>query len=546
MRSRNLIILALIVAAIAAYIFLYERNQLTTEELQERADKIFPDLALDELQTIEIRNTHGKFRIERSGEDWRLLEPIEFPADSPSVSSLVNSLTNLEVERSLTTDEVDLGSYGLDAPEMSVKLVNKDGGRFALEVGEKTALGSNRAVRRDTENTILFCAGWFTNDLDRELEAWRSKDVVEVFADGLASLQLVAGADRIHAVREGEGWRLLEPQDDIADRDHIRNLVSDLNGLRVEEFLDAAVDPAELALDPPQYQPTMVRTEGADPVRLDFGASREQNGATQVACRRDGRDSFWVSDGAAIRLSKAPVLWRSKKIYAFDSWDAESIVLTAGDQQITIERDEGLWKLPDGGEPDYTAIQERLSKLAALEAVEFDLVSPGTEEMGRVELGFEPDEEGGEPDIIRYSFHRPLTEGGQAMVVVSNRSTVMSVESTAVEEILSDLDALVNNPVFQQLTEIRIIHCGKEGFLHLFQYFNRDIPLKCNAVITSIWGPGLCFRDEVCYRSQCSHTCQFYGFIRKYRKVSQLPCLEIFNLFMEPSCANIHLFLENS
>jgi hypothetical protein len=442
MRSRNLIILVLIVAAVAAYIFLYERHQLTTDDRQERAGKIFPDLILDEIQTIEMRNTHGEFRIERSGDDWRLLEPMEFPADSSSVSSLVNSLSNLDEDRSLSTNEVELGAYGLDAPEMSVALITKDGERLALDIGEKTPLGSKRAVRRGSENDILICAGWFINDLDKELDAWRSKDVVEVFADDLASLQVVAGADRIHAVREGEAWRLLEPIEDLADRDHLRNLVSDLNGLQIEEFLDGELDPAELDLDPARYQLTLVRTEGANPVRLEFGVSREENGATQVACRRDGRDSFWVSDRATVRLSKAPVLWRSKKVYGFDTWDAESIVLTVGDQQLSLERDKGLWTLSDGGEPDYTAVQERLTKLAALEAVDFDLVAPATKEMGRIEIGFEADEEGGEAEIIHYSFHRPMTEGGQATVVVSSRNTVMSVDAATVEEVLSDLDAL--------------------------------------------------------------------------------------------------------
>jgi hypothetical protein len=442
MRSRNLIILALIVVGIGAYIFLYERHQLTTDELEERADKLFPDLVSEEVEGIEIRNSHGEFRFERSGDDWRLVEPIEFEASSSSVSSLLNSLGNLEVERSLSTDEVELEAHGLDAPEMSVKLVNAEGEAFMLEVGRKSALGSNRAVRRGTEDNILLCSGWFTNDLDKELEEWRSKDVVEVFADDLASFQLVAGSDRIHALREGEAWRLLEPLEDIADREHIRSLVSDLNGLQIREFLDGDVDLAELGLDPAQYRLTLVRSEGADPVRLDFGATREQDGSTQVACRRNGSDSFWVTDGAATRLSKAPVLWRSKKVNEFDSWDAESMTLSAGDQRIVIEREEGLWKLPEGGEPDYTAVQQRLSKLAELEAAEFDLLDPATEEMGRIELVFEAEDEGGVPEIIRYTFYRPLTEDGQSMVVVSNRRTVMSVETAAVEEILSDLDAL--------------------------------------------------------------------------------------------------------
>lgn len=445
MKPRNLIILALVVAAVGAYILLYERHQPTSDEARERAEMVFPDLDRDSVTSLEVRNSHGEFRLVKSGDDWRLTEPIDFPADSPTVGSLLSSLGNLREERRLSPAEVDPSAYGLETPALSVVAETAEGRRFALDVGDEMPLGSNRAVRREGADDILLCPGYFATDLDKELDDWRSRDVVDVATDDLASLQVASGNDRIQVVRSNDDWRLVEPIQDLADRDHVSNLISNLNGLRIEQFLDNDVDPAELGLDEPEYRVTLVRTEGATPSQLEFGRTREEDGASQVACRRDGSEYFWVNDVAATRLAKAPVLWRSPKVYAFDSWDAERLTISAAGTEVELTRNEGLWTSADGGTLDYGAVQDRLSKLANLEAREFDLTAPGTPEIGRVELELKAasgaDES--EPLAVSYAFYGPMEEGGDALVTVSTRGTVMSVDAETVQEILADPTLLV-------------------------------------------------------------------------------------------------------
>jgi hypothetical protein len=443
MRSRNLIILALVVVALGAYIYFHERHQPTTEERRQQADTVFPDLDRDEVAGVEIHNTHGTFRIVKRGEEWRLVEPIDFPADAPAVSSLLGSLEGLKAERTLAEGEVDPAAYGLDAPSLSVTLSTADGKTSSLEVGNETALGSNRAVRRTGERSVILVGGWFVRDLDKALEQWRSRDLVELGADEVAALTVLAGADRIQLVRQGEDWRLLEPLEDVADRDHARNLIADLEALRVEEFLDSPPPAAELGLDAPAYRITIVRSSGGAPISLDFGSSRERDGRTQIACRRNATDLFWVDDRAAIRLAKAPVLWRSKTVAPFDTWDAERVTITAGDRSVTLERKDGMWAAPEGGEVEYGEIQDRLAALAALEAVDFDLVEPATPAAGTVELELKAPGDDAEPQRLSFSFHRPLVEGGLALVRVSGRSTVMSVAASQVEQILADPEGLV-------------------------------------------------------------------------------------------------------
>jgi hypothetical protein len=76
----------------------------------------------------------------------------------------------------------------------------------------------------------------------------------------------------------------------------------------------------------------LLRATGDSPTVLELGASRDSNGTTQVACRRDGSELFWVSAGARASLGRAPVRWQSAVVYRFDSWDVEGVTSAAGEE----------------------------------------------------------------------------------------------------------------------------------------------------------------------------------------------------------------------
>ena len=443
MKSKNLLILAAIVLVVAAYVFFFERHQPTSEEARDRAEKVLQDFDRDAVISIEIEGGNGRVRLERTGEEWRLREPLDYPADTSKVSSTLASLANLEADRRLGADEIDPAAYGLDEPDLSVEMRTAEDEVIALVIGDEMPLGSKRALRLGEGGEIVLASGWFVNDLDREVDEWRSREVVDVSVDQVASIDIEASGDHIKAVRVNDEWKLLSPLEDLADPDHLLALVSELDSLRIEEFLSEGVSPADLGLDAPEYEIVLVRSDGLEPLRLDLGATRDGEGGTEVACRRGDSEYFWALDRVRTRLSKAPVLWRAKKVGAFDTWDAAGLVMSRSEATVRLERENGMWRFADdGAEVDQGEVQDRLSKLAGLEATDFDLVAPLTAEMGRIGVALPAGGEEPEAPTLSFTFFEPLTEGGRAMVRVSGRETVMGIDAAAVEAILGDLEGL--------------------------------------------------------------------------------------------------------
>lgn len=446
MKPRNLIILALVVMVIGAYIMLVERHRPTSDEVEAQAEKLLRGFDRDDVIGIVIDRVAGRVRLEKVGEDWHLREPLDFPADDSVVSSTLGTLADLEAERRLPAAEVDVTEFGLDQPSATVILSSADGSDITFSIGDELPLGSKRALRLAGADEIVIAAGYFMTSIGREVDDWRSREVVNIAADEVASIDIEAGGDSIRAARLGDDWRLLQPLEDVADRDHLRGLISDLDSMRIEEFIDGVVDPAELGFEAPAYEVLVIRSDGDEPFRLALGITREADGETEVACRRGDGEYFWASDRVTARLAKAPVLWRSKKVAPFETWDVEGLALTRGESVVDLSRSAGTWQFADGAAADLTAVQERLRSLSDLEATDYDLVDPPTAELGRAEIEMEADDDSAAPRILTFTFFQPLAEGGRAAVRVSGRDTVMGVELSDVEEILDDLEGLRPDP----------------------------------------------------------------------------------------------------
>lgn len=442
MRSRNLIILAFVAVALGVFIFFVERHRPTTDARLERADRLFQELDGDTIVALELETSHGPILLAKTDDEWRLVEPLGYPADAAVVKTLIDAIANLDVERTLPVGEVAPGDYGLDAPDLGVTLVDSRGGRFSLAVGDEAPLGSNRAVLRGNEEAIILVPGFFVASLDKGADQWRSRDVVDLLEHDLESVEIETAEDRIRVEQVGGRWQLREPLADLADPDQIRSLISELNTLRVSEFLSDDVDGGELGLDSPAYRVRLKPRDSDDQVTLELAAATEEAGT--VVCRRDGSDLFRVPSSIAIRLSKAPVLWRSDKVWPLVSWDVAKVEVSVDDEDLVFDKIEDpdlgkIWRFADGSEVDNAELNRRLSALADLEVREYDLVLPPTRVMGSVILVLDDD---GGAEGLTYTFFAPLEEGGHAAVRVSSRNNVMGIDAVSAETIVGNLDSL--------------------------------------------------------------------------------------------------------
>ena len=442
MSNRSFAYLAAAVLALGVFIWFFERHEPTTDEAEQQENKVFSNLTANDIQGLKVRNAHGLFDFARDTRGgWRLTAPLEGAADAFAVDGVISSVLELEVDRTLGSDEVDAAAYGLEAPELAVTLITTEGARQQLLIGDTAPLGGKRAISRG-DGDILLTSGAFASGLNKELDEWRSRNLVEARLADLVSIEITTGGDSIDAVKVGEDWRLRSPITDLADSELLRTFVTDITSVRIESFVDGEVDSEGLGLTRPRHHIMLVPADGGEGATLDFGSTREVDGNTQVVCRRNGKDVFWVNNRAETVLGKAPVRWREPRVRPFETWDAAGLALVTGDDSLTLRRSSGLWTFEDGEQADATSVQERLTALAGLEAVDFDLMDLGTVELGRATVALD---ETGSKTLV-FVFSEPLGEGGNVLVRVTGREVLMSVQPDDVEHIFGNLAGLRRAP----------------------------------------------------------------------------------------------------
>src|SRR5207245_6257075 len=104
------------------------------------------------LTGIDLGYPDREIELKKGDQGWRLVKPVDAPADDTAVKGLVNTLADAEVQRTLDEAPQDPAAFGLDKPSPLVKLSVKSGAEPPpIAVGKNTAIGAKSYVRKGDE-----------------------------------------------------------------------------------------------------------------------------------------------------------------------------------------------------------------------------------------------------------------------------------------------------------------------------------------------------------------------------------------------------------
>jgi hypothetical protein len=173
-----------------------------------------------------------------------------------------------------------------------------------------------------------------------------------------------------------------------ADADAVEGLLSDLQYLRADEFVDAPADDAQLGLDAPWLSAELA-LESGDPLRLAVGATREDRRVVRGSAGR----VFEIAGSRLESLPRTLEAYRWKQLASFASEDAAQLELRfqePGAEPVTIlgtpDEAEGWKTAPEAMAPGKAS--RLVSELSGLRAEEVAADAMGDAE--RAALGLAP------------------------------------------------------------------------------------------------------------------------------------------------------------
>src|SRR5215510_10900000 len=205
----RVLVLGVLVAALGAYLWLYELPKAQREGKKEKL------VAVDKDAVTGITLVYPDREIELHREDgtWRLVRPVQAPAD--------------------------LAPFGLDKPTVTARLTLKDGSQPPLVVvGKNTAIGGKTYVRKDDEPKLYLTTSSIGFGLNKQVKDLRDKQILTFKDDDVTRVEIReqsgqgaalvrAGKDAKEAATKDAAWTV-DPGDHPADPTEVRSYLSSL------------------------------------------------------------------------------------------------------------------------------------------------------------------------------------------------------------------------------------------------------------------------------------------------------------------------------
>jgi len=448
-RPKTLLVLALVVAALAAFIAFFERDVPSTDERKANEKKVFR-VEADDITGLAIDWSGGHVELERDAKtepakgeasalpptrEWRLTAPMTARGDRSLADKLAGSLSRLEIERQL--DGAARADVGLEPPRGRVTWKSSKA-QGTLELGGDIPASSDLVAAVAGSDRLLVLAKSIVGDLDRAPGDWRAKEVLPGSRDDIERVRVVpaGGGEEVVLAKKGDGFSIERPIADLADADSVDPLLSDLTSLKVETFLDAPLAPEVepgLAGGPGRIELSLKGK--SDPFVVEIGSTVPGGDLRYV---RAGGQTFEARTKLADAIGRAAGDWRSKRWSAFESWKIEHLKASDGVGAIDLARSAGDW-LRDGKKIPYTEVGDLIYAVTSARA---DRLLAGAEaaavplEHPRLTLVF-ADANGGE-ETLTVGDERP--DGVPARA--SGRQVVLLLPKKSVDDVLAKLAAV--------------------------------------------------------------------------------------------------------
>jgi hypothetical protein len=409
-RPRTLLILFLVVAALSAFVWFYERDLPGSDERAKQGKKLL-DLKKDDVTALTLERPGRDVRLERAAApkpprpaatkavdetvaaesapaDWRMTRPIRAAADGLAVAGLVESLVGLDKERTL--EHPDRRALGLDSPQATVRLETSRGAKV-LAFGAKVPTSGEVMVAVEGDPRAYAVADSVLTTLERDPGEWRDKQIFRGDRERIDRISLAGPAGGIVLARRGDAFWIESPPAarDRADRDLVDSLLGDLTALRADRFVDdAAKTPARtlngMGLAPPRGAVEVVQKGDPRPFRLELGgaaptpspapAPTEPPGAppppppAPAVYARSGDEVFETAQsGLAAAVGRSAADWRSKALSGLQVYQVDGARVTDAAGTLDLTRSGTDWKRGSTTIP-YTPVSDLLFAVTGAKA----------------------------------------------------------------------------------------------------------------------------------------------------------------------------------
>jgi Domain of unknown function (DUF4340) len=369
MNPRNLLIAAVLLAALSGAVWWAKKHPQTSESTNVPASPKLADIPAAQIKDIDLKKRDGaSVVLENQNGKWTITAPEALPADQDAANGVASALSPVSADNVVEEKPKDLGQYGLNNPSLTVTVDEKNGKTQQLFFGDDVPAGSLVYARVGSDPKVYAVSSGVKTSLDKSANDLRDKRLLTFDSNRLTRVEIgTAKADIEFGKNNQNDWQILKPQPYRADSFQVEELLRKLS--------DAKMDLSAKAEDTAKVDAAYGAGQPVGRVTVSDAAG------TQTLDLRKNKDDYYAKSSVVKGFYKVPADlgkeiekpledFRNKKIFDFGFADPTKIELQEGGSDKTYVRSGADWKL-NGQTLDAGSVQAFIDKLRELAAAKF-------------------------------------------------------------------------------------------------------------------------------------------------------------------------------
>ncbi len=331
MNPRATFILAGLVVVIAAYIFAVDRPQAHRAELASHL------VQLQKADITGITITTGTQTVDLSRTDpthWQITRPIATPAASLSVSDLLDAVTGIVPQRTLS-GVTDLPAYGLDHPVVRATVRASGGRSVTVDLGKPAAVGNALYAKLDPGTSLYLVDSTAKDALSKTAADLRQKTLADFANADVQQVRIASPKETLVVDRTGpDRWRIEGSRPWPADDFKVTDLFFPLTTSDGKVFHDGVTDLAPYGLNHPDVTLDLTMKGRPEPLRFLFAKGPK----VTYAMVAGGRTVMEMDADLDARMTPSAISLVSTHVLPYNPQDLTAFTWRHGGKTLAVRR----------------------------------------------------------------------------------------------------------------------------------------------------------------------------------------------------------------
>jgi hypothetical protein len=363
MKPKGLLIAVGLLAVLGGVVWWSNKKQAAAEKNPADTTVKIVSIPEDQIQAIRIQHAGGETDdLKKDNGKWVMTGPKPLPADPDAAASLVSSLTTVTADQTVENNATDLSPYGLNHPQLDVKVTQKDGKTDDLLIGDDTPTNSGSYAMRAGNPHVYTVSSYVKTSLNKNENDLRDKRLLTFNQDALTRIELEGKGPAIEFGKNSQNeWTILKPRPLRADSSAVDGLVSKLHDAKMD-LTNPDADAAKKFAGAAKIA-TVAVTDAAGNQTLEV---RQDKDHTYFAKSSVVEGVYKIASDVGDAFNKTLDDFRNKKLFDFGFSDPGSVEANAN----VYTKSGDKW-MSGAKTMDSATVQSLIDKLRDLSATKF-------------------------------------------------------------------------------------------------------------------------------------------------------------------------------